>query len=426
MITIPEHRKIDPEDLTGLDPEVLKRRVSYDTSQFVASRVNLIRYEFDPAQDRDGFYSYFRIGAEWLDADQTRPIVVVPKMRDIDFIGMFMICLRTSASSDGFASVYDIDFDARPIRSQALAGILSPLLVIQYLSIVRRIADRGLRKGYVSRSANLGKLKGRIDIRRNEALNIVTGHRERIYCNFEEYSVDTPENRLLKKALRASRDMISMMSDHPAHATLTAMCGHCLGAFSNVSDDFDGILPAVKSSKLYREYAQAIHVARTILRRQDMAVTRNNRDCHDMVPVFRMDMSLLFEHYALATLRNSLGPDSVKYQVKGYNGRFIADFLINTPDLAAIVDAKYVDATTHTIAKTEYIRQLSAYARDKVLLRQLGYDTDDDSALPTVPCILLYPTRQPCPFNPAALLDQPVRQTVRFYTCPLAIPTMPT
>lgn len=425
-MTLKEHQKIDLADLDGFDLDTLRRRVNYDTSRFIASKINLIRYEFKPSDNpkefHDGFYSYFRIGAEWLDTEQTRPVVVVPKMENIDFISMFMTCLQTSETADGFSSIYDIDFDAKPIKSKALSSVLSPLLVVQFLMTVKRISAKGLRRGYVAREENLNKVKGRIDIRRNERRNVLMGHNERIYCKFDEFSENTPENRLLKKALTVSYKMISKMSDHSSYSTISAMCNHCLSAFTNVDDEYVDTLPQMKNNKLYQDYTDAIRFALMILRRQDIAIS-GGRFMSDIVPVFRMDMALLFEHYTLAKLRHHFGENHVSYQVKSINQRFIADFLIHKNEFRAIVDTKYVDGNVSIVAKPEYIKQLCAYARDTVFLKKLGYDVTDEQKIPIVPCVILYPTEKNIPMKESMFFTTAVRSTVKFYTMPVTIPT---
>lgn len=421
MIAIQEHQKIDPELLQGVDLERLRHRVNYDTSRFHSSMVNLIRYEFDPEENRDGFFSYFRIGAEWLDKEQTRSVVVTPKMHDINFLEMFMTCLRTNEAADDFSSIYDINFESRPIRSKALNSILSALLVVQFLMTMKRIVMRGLRKGYVPRQENLSKVKGRLDIRRTER-NMMLGHQERVFCRYEEYLVDTPENRLLKRALIATGDMVALMREHSAYPVLSAMLNHSMSAFSEVSADGTVDLHVVKTNKLYKEYDEAIRLAKMILRKQDIAVNNRRVNNIDAVPVFRIDMALLFEHYTLAKLRQTLGHDAVMYQVKGYRGRFIADFLVRKGTTRLIVDTKYVDGPTKA-AKNEYISQLSGYARDHVLLRYLGYDPNVEVSVPIVPCVILYPDEQATPLSESSLLTHPVSHTMEFYTLPVNIPT---
>ncbi len=421
MIIIQEHKKIDPELLQGLDLDKLRHRVNYDTSRFDSSMVNLIRFEFDPKENRDGFFSYFRIGAEWLDEEQTQPIVVTPKMQDINFLEMFMTCLRTNELADKFSSIYDIDFDSRPIKSKALSSILSTLLVVRYLMTIKRIVMRGLRKGYVSRQENLAKVKGRLDICRTER-NVMLGHQERVFCRYEEYLVDTPENRLLKRALLATGDMVAMMQGHPAYPILTAMLNQSKRAFSDVSEDSSADFHLTKSNKLYKEYDEAIRLARMILRKQDVAVSSHGEHQLDTVPVFRIDMALLFEHYTLAKLRQTFGNDGVMYQVKGYHGRYIADFLIKKGDVRLIADTKYVVGKDKA-SQNEYISQLSGYARDHMLLRKLGYDPTIISSVPIVPCVILYPHERASALTLSSLFTHPVSHTMQFYTFPVKIPT---
>lgn len=421
MIAIQEHRQIDPEQLQGLDLEKLRLRINYDTSRFDTSMINLIRFEFDPEAKRDGFFSYFRIGAEWLDKAQTHSIVVTPKMRDINFLEMFMTCLRTNELTDDFSSIYDINFETRPIQSKALSSILSALLVVQFLMTMKRIVTRGLRKGYVPRHENLAKVKGRLDIRRTER-NVMLGHQERVFCRYEEYLVDTPENRLLKRALIATGDMVALMRDHSAYPILSAMLNQSMNAFSDVADNGSTDLHFAKTNKLYKEYDEAIRLAKMILRKQDIAVNNHRVNQLDTVPVFRIDMALLFEHYTLAKLRQTFGSDAVMYQVKGYNRRFIADFLIMKGDTRLIVDTKYVDGPKNA-AKNEYISQLSGYARDHLFLRKLGYDPTLPSSIPIVPCVILYPQEHASALTQSSLLTHPVSHTMEFYTFPIGIPT---
>lgn len=421
MIAIQEHRPIDPELLQGIDLEQLRRRINYDTSRFHSSMVNLIRYEFDPEERRDGFFSYFRIGAEWLDKEQTRSVVVTPKMHDINFLEMFMTCLRTNEVADDFSSIYDIDFEARPIRSKSLSSILSALLVVQFLMTMKRIVMRGHRKGYVPRQENLSKVKGRLDIRRTER-NAMLGHQERVICRYEEYLVDTTENRLLKRALIATGDLVALMREHSAYPILSAMLNHSMSAFSEVSDNGSIDLHVVKYNKLYKEYDEAIRLAKMILRKQDIAINNHHVNDVDAAPVFRIDMALLFEHYTLAKLRQTFGHDAVMYQVQGYHGRFIADFLIRKGNIRLILDTKYVDGPAKA-AKNEYISQLSGYARDHVLLRHLGYDPTVETSVPIVPCVILYPNEQASTLTETSLLTHPVSHTMEFYTLPVNIPT---
>ncbi len=422
-ITIAEHNKLDDSLLAALDEACLRDAVNYDTSEFVSSKLNLMRYEWDPANQRTGFYTYFRIGAEWISREHGLALVVVPKVENIDFLEMFMLCLADNEPEDCFQDIYDIDFEAPPIQSRALNSVLSPLLVVQYVRMVRRLVTRGLRKGYVSCTEDLPKVKGRISVRRSER-NALFGHRERMHCTFDEYSVDNAENRFLKRALLISQNMVARMHGHRSQAPLQAMLNRCLGEFEGVASDPSAKLPAVKSHKLFKEYNEALRLANMIIRHHDLAINHQSDSEMCWVPVFRIDMALLFEHYLLAMLRYTFGKQSVLYQTYGFHRRFIADFLISRPDFKAILDAKYVEGKDDEVASGQYVMQLSGYARDKVLLKKMGIGASDDDTVPIVPCVLVHMGVQTMPLNAETLFYNQVCETVNFYTFPLAMPTV--
>ena len=424
MIKIAEHQKIEPKDLTGLNLDWIKGRINYNTSCFVASKINLIRYEFDPNPKffKDGFYSYFRIGAEWLDKEQTKALIVLPKIPQIDFIEMFMTCLRSSAPEDDFSAIYDIDLDAKPIRSPLLKTILSTFLVVQFLMIVKQITDRGLRKGYVSREENISKVKGRIDFRKNEIRNIWTGHKERVYCRHDEFSVDTPENRYMKRALLIASNMISEMAKHKSYCDIYAVCNQCLSSFNDVSDTFEDFPIITRNNKLFREYSDALRYARMIIRKEEMAINSRHKPDLDIVPVFYIDMALLFEHYVLAKLRDSFGRNNVIYQAGGANS-FYPDFLIKKGDLKVIADSKYTVVYKEGSVKGEYIKQLCGYARDTKLLRKLDIDCTDEDAVPIVPCTLIYPDILNQNSGVINLFKSSNKHTVKYFTTTVEIPT---
>ena len=421
MITIQEHQRIEPEKLKEFGRDNLIRRINFDTSKFVASKINLIQYQFDPDPEREGFYSYFRIGAEWLDQGYTKPLIVLPKIRNIDFIEMFMTCLRTSHPDDNFSDIYDIDLDAKSITSPALNSILSPLLVVQFLMIVKQIAERGLRKGYVNREENLHKVRGRIDFRKNEIRNVWTAHKERIFCRYDEFSIDNPENRYLKRALTVASNMISLMSDHKCYSTLYALCNQCVSAFADVSTSYDDFPIFTRNNKLFREYNDALHFARMIIRKEEMAINSRKVSSFDMVPVFRIDIALLFEHYVLAKLRETFGRNNVIYQARGSNA-FIADFLIKKGELKVIADSKYTEIYDDGTVKGDYIKQLCGYARDTKLLRKLDIDCSNEDAVPIVPCTLIYPDVLNQNVEKFDLLKSPNKHTIKYYTTTIEIP----
>lgn len=170
---------------------------------------NLELIQWDKPMDNKswGYYASFKIGAEWIDNEES--LVVTPKQRldNIDFLRMFMTCFTSNLALETFDKIYKINLDKPKTEAPSLNSIVSPLIVIHFISVVNRI--KSLKRGYVHYQKNIKKVKGRIKLLKNDRLNIATKRYNRIYCEYDEYSIDIPENRLLKKALLFSQALIS-------------------------------------------------------------------------------------------------------------------------------------------------------------------------------------------------------------------------
>ncbi len=81
-----------------------------------------------------------------------------------------------------------------------IAGLVARLLADQ----VERRLRRNLSHGYIHRERTLTRVRGRIDALRTETRQLLA--RGEVHCRFEELTVDTPRNRLVRAALdRVSR-----------------------------------------------------------------------------------------------------------------------------------------------------------------------------------------------------------------------------
>ena len=60
--------------------------------------------------------------------------------------------------------------------------------MLHFLAVVSRI--KSLKKGYVHYSGNLKKVKGRINVIRNERTNMAIKRFDRVFCEYDEYTVD--------------------------------------------------------------------------------------------------------------------------------------------------------------------------------------------------------------------------------------------
>lgn len=329
--------------------------------------------------------SYF-IGAAWLVSDELA-VVVTPKVPDIDFVQMFLAALEidTQKESNYFAQCYGIQFDEPSIETNEELNQLTPLLVLHFISLLERLVKHGLKKDYLLHEENLkAKVKGRILFGKHLKTNVFQQRSDHIYCQYQEYTEDIPENRLLKKALLFSErildrcDSLKRQSQYP---DLQLRLNRLKASFSHISDDIEPYqVQKLSSNKLFKGYKEAIKVAKMILRRFDYSIREASSEQHS-TPPFWIDMARLYEMWVLCKLQKcSINP--VLFQEIGFYGRQVADFVIREENL--ILDAKYKPKYMEDWVDIDDIRELSGNARDERLLPNLPEDY-------TPRCIILYP-----------------------------------
>ncbi len=390
------------------------------------NNLRLVSWTQHPLSGKWAYYASYIIGAEWIDNEEA--LVVTPKrgVENIDFLEMFMTCFSSDVDVDSFSRIYSVELDGKPIASPALAGVLSPLVILHFLGVLQRI--KTLKKDYVTVERNIKKVKGHIKILKNERVNVAFKRFDRIHCEFDEYTEDIPENRILKKALLYSRQVLSMMGkNHQSYAKIAQIISRSLAMFANVGDEV--IINEVGESrvhKLYKDYREAIRLAKVVSGFYDYSINRK-AECLNMVIPFTIDMSLLYEHYVYGLLYEAYRKD-IDYQYQGKTG--FPDFLFRSEKFRAILDTKYIPKYSGQPVETYIIRQLSAYARDLKILRRLGYeDIDESCMLPAVPCVIIYPIEDSGYMRRNPFLDHDLESLlvkekglVRFYKISLLVP----
>lgn len=330
--------------------------------------------------------SYY-IGASWLVKNELA-VAVTPKMKNIDFVTMFLAALEvdTKNESDYFAQCYGIQFDEPTIETDEQLNQLTPLLVLHFVSLLERLVKRGLKKDYVIREENLKtKVKGRLLFTKHLQNNVFQQRSDRVYCQFQEYTDDIPENRLLKKALLFADRIIGNYESLKAQSSYTEIQSR----LSKLKNRLDGISDEIEpyqvqklsTNKLFKEYKDAIRVAKMLLRRYDYSISEASQEQHS-TPPFWIDMSRLYEMWVFSNLQKKSIND-VLFQERGFYGRQIADFVIREEKL--ILDAKYKpDYQNKSFVDINDIREISGNARDESLLPDISEEYSPR-------CIILYP-----------------------------------
>lgn len=359
------------------------------------------------------FKASYYIGASWFqlpgESSCCIPLQVLPKEPDgkkIDFIKMFAIALDVTSAEEAeyFSDYYHINLDASPINlPNDQENLITPLLLLHYISLLTQLVKGGLRKGYVQREENLqSKVRGRILFHSHLRQNVFAKREDRMFCSYQEYTVDTPENRLLKKALLfAKNNLLNVKSleskdNKDVADDIFQKISHLESEFETVSDEVSlTVVKGVSESKLYRHYAEAIKIAKMILQYFDNDIDEGSGENSRFVRPFYIDMSRLYEMYVFHKL-NEAYPGQIKFQVSGRHKTQV-DYIKVGDDEKIILDAKYKprykDGNKGIV---DDVREISGYARDKKILKELGWNAKIDDAkgklLPD--CVIIYPVVQ--------------------------------
>lgn len=337
----------------------------------------------------DNLTAGYYIGADWL-VENELPIVVLPKIENLDYLEMFATALSVDSATenDYFAKCYGISFSKPAIEVCEDVSQLTPLLLVYYITLLEKLVRTGLRKGYVTISENLtNRYKGRLLISQQIKKNTIFGRQDRNYCSYQVFSIDIPVNRLLKKALLFAQRMLqNLLSQNRAVAQLQKRINMLLSAFADVSDNIEiSEVKLCSGNKIFKNYSQAVVVAKDILRRYGYSIANIDVYNHS-TPCFWIDMSRLFELYVYSKL-SAAYPGNILFQVRGYCGT-AADYIHVGEHI--IIDAKYkprYDYSNSGIIPD--IREISGYGRDLSILKHFGKDflnSDEE-----VKCLIIYP-----------------------------------
>lgn len=338
------------------------------------------------------FTSYF-IGVDWLNNNHEKAVYVQPKLNKaetrIDYLGILFGLMNRPEIFEKLQEIYEIKWEAPTISINQQQDHLTPLLIIQFLQVLKRMVKKGLKKGYYPITHNLrAKVKGKILVGKTIQENLLKNKTLHTCCTYQEFGFDTLENRFLKKALLfVQRYLSSHQMNTNGH--VQHLFNYIQPAFTDVSDEVS--LHDMKHKVInpfYKDYEQGLFLANQILRRFGFNIN-NTTMAEIKTPPFWIDMSLLFELYVYGQLKDRFGKD-MHYQFAGKGTSL--DFLITKPGAEMIIDAKYKPIyLVDNRYDIENIRQLSGYARDTKVLIALGWATKAEQIQKVAKCLIIYP-----------------------------------
>lgn len=392
------------------------------------------------------FTSHFFVGIDWIIpgklAVRVRPKIDQKSISnhdtesflEVDVLGMLNEVVSANLESGHYDGLITFPSDSSPIEKGGDTIGAYQFLIAQYLSLLKRLVQKGLRRQYVAHEEIYKrKLRGRILW--SKTFSKPSAHlADRIACEPVIFTQDTDENRYLKAGLNAAGVTMGKLPSGLKSYALRQQFRYVLKGFEEVSDTDESTRPRfVKTNPVFKDYSTAIEMTRNIFSMDSISFARTQNQA-TVLPHW-LYMPKLFELYVYAKLLATKQPgDQLTYHLQV--GRQELDYLCNVNAFKetvikspyAIVDAKYklrYDNDSGTIDRDD-ARQLSGYARFRPVFDKLNeWGMPKQDTKPNIPCLIVHPTLNP--LAPTSIDFSRIRESnnwLEFYLLDIRLPIL--
>lgn len=179
---------------------------------------------------------------------------------------------------------------------------LLDLFVRMFVDEVYRLVRRGLKSDYTAKQDNETCVRGKIVFSEHIRKNLL--HRERIFVEYDVFSVDCPENRLVKStALYLQRHTTDLQNRKDLRVVLSVM--EQVPVSQNVEQDF----LRCGQSRTMADYQRLLELCRVFLQRKSFTAFSGGQAALALL----FPMERIFESYVATVLRRYL--DVKQYRV---------------------------------------------------------------------------------------------------------------
>ncbi|MBR5123693.1 MAG: McrC family protein [Clostridia bacterium] len=239
------------------------------------------------------------------------------------------------------------------------------VFIRMFVEEVQHLTKTGLKSSYEILEENLTCFKGKIQFSKHLRHNLA--HKERIYVAYDEFTVNRPENRLLKSTL-------AYLCAHTHSVQNKKNIKNLLTIFGDValSANFDADFARIVPDRNTKAYTTALNWARVFLKRKSF--TSFSGSTVSIALLFPMEK--LFESYIPALMRRALAgradavistQDKRHHLFDGEKKCFLLkpDIVLNTGGKVFIMDTKWKrlngDASVHYGISQADMYQMYAY-----------------------------------------------------------------
>ncbi len=237
-----------------------------------------------------------------------------------------------------------IGIDPRIIRNSNInfqTTTFLDIFILFFALEIEKLFQKGLKKKYKRVRENKKVLKGRLILPKQLRKNIF--RQDRFFVEYEEYSIDIPENILIKTAL-------SFVSRKASNSQIRRKIRNLLFALDEISISYNipALLQRIHLDRTMSYYNQAINFARVFLSDSSYTIVNENQR-EEEINALLFDMNRLFESYVAYILKEkyNLSIQTQKrgtYLAKDHIGDIFElkpDIFLELPDKILILDTKW-------------------------------------------------------------------------------------
>lgn len=339
-----KHKAVDKKTFDELESFVLKNS---DFVQFLKIGQNKY-HKFIQAQNYVGI----------IQTKDGTTIEILPKISSVDSEEKskeILIKMLKTLKKSPFKN-----FNTANLKSSKLP--LLEIFISMFLEELAKLVQKGIKSDYVTKEENLKFLKGKLKI--GEQIKHNTIHKERFFVEYQEFSSDRVENRLIKTTLgylykksksnrnqQRIREFLFVFDEiKPSH---------------DIKTDFS----KVRLNRQMKDYEQVLLWCKTFLLENSFSPYKGD----DVAFALLFDMNLLFESYVYDYLRKFGSFEKITAQDKTHHlayensdGRFRLkpDIVIHNNNKTIIADTKWKilsdDKAYNGVAQSD-MYQLYAY-----------------------------------------------------------------
>lgn len=271
----------------------------------------------------------------------------------------------------------------RPAHLKTKRFPIFEIFITTFLDELDSLIKIGVKKFYTEKEENLNCVKGRIIFPVQLQKNIV--HKERMYVQYDEFSSDIPQNRIIKSAIVYLLNK-SKLYKNKVRLNQYIQLWDYIPESRNIEQDLQKING---HSRLYSHYEKALHWAEVFLKGESFTNFRGR----SVNTAILFPMEKIFEDYVAAMFAKYI---STEFKVKKQHRRnYLVDKHIENPKFrlkpdivieknnkpVAILDTKWKEIDQHKPEKNYMISQTDMYQ-----LYAYGKKYKDNPAL-----FLIYP-----------------------------------